>query len=297
MVARFLALPEGRAANEPSRWEPARRRRLTPLVAFSGLVVAGFILAGLLAELLAPHDYAAQDLARRFSGPSIEIVSFHPLGTDHLGRDLLSRLLYGARVSLLVGVGAVALAALVGIPLGALAGYLGGLADPALMWLMDLIQAFPGLLLAIAIASALGPGLVNAALAIGLVGAPVFARLVRAAVLGSRSSGYVEAARALGAGLPRLLWSHLLPAATGVIVVRVTLALGTAVLAEAGLSFLGLGAQPPDPSWGNLLSDGRTYLRRAPALTVLPGLCIMATVLSLNLLGDALRDALDPHLP
>lgn len=250
-----------------------------------------FVLAALLADWIAPHDYAAQDLASRLAGPSLA----HPLGTDHLGRDVLSRLIFGARASLSVGFVAVGLAVLLGVPIGLLAGYCGGAVDLAAMWLMDLLLAFPALLLAIAVASVLGPSLTNAMLAIGLVSVPGTARLTRAAVLGVRSAAYVEAARATGAGPIRLLARHILPNILSVLIVRATLGLGTAMLAEAGLSFLGLGAQPPDPSWGGMLSDGRPYLRQSAGLATLPGLCIMMSVLAVNLLGESLRDALDPR--
>jgi peptide/nickel transport system permease protein len=287
----------GRQAAWNARSGHQRRRGPDPVLVFSVVVLGAFVLAALLAPLLAPADYAAQDLSDRFAGPDLGGDRFQPLGADHLGRDLLSRLLYGARLSLAVGVSAVLIATLFGVPIGLLAGYAGGPFDLGLMWVMDLILAFPGLLLAIAIASALGPSPAHAALAIGLVGVPTMARLVRATALSAGTAPYVEAARALGSSLPHLLARHLLPAVAGVIVVRATFGLGAAILAEAGLSFLGLGAQPPDPSWGNLINDGRAYLRRAPSLTILPGLCIMATVLAFNLLGDALRDALDPQLP
>ena len=185
---------------------------------------------------------------------------------------------------------------LVGVPIGCITGYFGGRIDLGLMWLMDLLLAFPGLLLAIFVASALGPGPINAMLAISLVNVPVFARLVRAAVLGVRATAYVEAARASGATAPRVLTRHVAPNILNVVIVRASLGLGAAILAEAGLSFIGLGAQPPEPSWGGMLSDGREAIRRTSHLATFPGVCIMATVLAFNVLGDGLRDALDPRL-
>ena len=263
-----------------------------PAALFGATIVVLFLAAGLLADWLAPYDYAAQDLDRRLEPPGLE----HLLGTDHLGRDVLSRLVYGARISLSVGVLASGLAVLLGLPIGAAAGYLGGWVDLGAMWVMDLLLAFPGLLLAIAVASALGPSVANAMLAIAVVSVPNYARLVRSAVLAARGLEYVQAGRALGASTLRVMLRHILPAVLPVVIVRATLGLGAAILAEAGLSFIGLGAQPPDPSWGGMLSSGRDYLARAPHLATLPGLCIMATVLAFNLLGDALRDALDPRL-
>jgi peptide/nickel transport system permease protein len=259
---------------------------------FGASILLAFVLAAVLADWIAPHDYAAQDLAGRFGPPSFS----HPLGTDHLGRDVLSRLIFGARVSLAVGLIATGLALLVGVPVGAAAGYVGGRFDLGAMWLMDLLLAFPALLLAIAVASVLGPGIGNAMLAIALVSVPSYARLVRAAVLSVRSADYVEACRALGASGARVLARHILPNIAGVVIVRATLGLGAVILTEAGLSFLGLGAQPPDPSWGAMLNEGRVYLRREAALATLPGLCIMVSILAFNLLGDGLRDALDPRL-
>lgn len=295
VAPRLLAVPASSAARPaPLRRRPrsALQRLARDRAAWLGAsLLLLVVLAALLADWIAPYDYAAQDLARRLAGPSLA----HPLGTDHLGRDILSRLIFGARVSLAVGVIAVGLAVLLGVPIGLVAGYCGGVVDLGAMWLMDLLLAFPSLLLAVAIAGVLGPSLPNTILAIGLVGVPGTARLTRAAVLGVRSSAYVEAACASGASAARVLARHILPNILSVVIVRATLGLGAAMLAEAGLSFLGLGAQPPDPSWGGMLSEGRAYLRQSPGLATLPGCCIMASVLAVNLLGDSLRDALDPR--
>jgi peptide/nickel transport system permease protein len=258
----------------------------------SGLVVGLLLLIAVFAQLLAPYDYTAQDVDYREQPPTLA----HPMGTDSLGRDVLSRAIFGARVSLGVGLLSVAIAMLSGVPLGAAAGYFGGRLDLAVTWLLDLILAFPGLVLAIAITAMLGPSLLNTALAIGVVNVPGFARLVRSSVLSLREREFVEAARCLGASHGHIIVRHILPNVTGLVIVRATAGLGFAILTEAGLSFIGLGAQPPDPSWGGMLNEGRDALRRAPFLATLPGLCIMVTVLAFNLLGDGLRDALDPRL-
>ena len=257
-----------------------------------GTVIVLLIFVAVFATALAPYDYTAQNMTNRYAPPGGE----HLLGTDHLGRDELSRLMVGARISLAVGLISVGIAVSFGVTIGAVAGYLGGWADIGLMWVMDLLLAFPGLLLAIAIASALGPSVTNAMIAIGIVTIPGFARQVRSQVLTIRGQEFVEAARTIGAGSIRIVSFHIVPNVMAVVIVRATVALGFAILTEAGLSFIGLGAQPPEPSWGGMLNDGREALRRASYLATLPGLCIMATVLAFNLLGDGLRDALDPRL-
>jgi peptide/nickel transport system permease protein len=283
----------GRPGSTAGHWGQAGRRLLRDRAAVvAALVVAGMVLAAAFADMVAPYDYAAQDMAKRYAPPD----GANLLGTDHLGRDVVSRLIYGARVSLAVGLISVGIAILFGVPAGAVAGYFGGKIDLALMWVMDLLLAFPALLLAIAIASALGPSVTNAMIAIGIVNVPRFARLVRSSVLSVRRNEFVEAARSIGAGSRRIIFLHVIPNVTAIIVVRATLALGAAILTEAGLSFIGLGAQPPEPSWGGMLNDGREAIRRAGHLATFPGLCIMATVLAFNLLGDGLRDALDPRL-
>jgi len=274
-------------------WSQAWARLLGDRTAMgAGLMILGMVLAAVFAGLIAPYDYAAQNMNNRFATPTAANL----LGTDQLGRDVLSRLIYGARVSLSVGVISVGIAVTFGLPAGAIAGYFGGKIDLLLMWLMDLLLAFPGLLLAIAIASALGPSVTNAMIAIGIVNVPRFARLVRSSVLSVRATEFVEAARSIGAGSARIIFLHVLPNILAVVIVRATLALGGAILTEAGLSFIGLGAQPPDPSWGGMLNDGREAIRRASHLATFPGLCIMATVLAFNLLGDGLRDSLDPRM-
>ncbi|MDP9371541.1 MAG: ABC transporter permease [Chloroflexota bacterium] len=249
-------------------------------------------LLAILAPVLAPYRYDTQEFGARLQPPS----AAHPFGTDHAGRDILSRIMYGGRVSLAVGFIAVGVAMAIGVPIGAVAGYLGGKTDLLLMWLMDLLISFPSLLLTIAIASALGPSIQNAMLAIGIVNVPNFARLVRSQVLSVRGLDYVEAARANGATTPRIIVRHVVPNTVAVVIVRATIGIAAAILTEAGLSFIGLGAQPPFPSWGGMLNDGRDFMRKAPYITTIPGVFIAVTVLAFNLLGDGLRDALDPRM-
>jgi peptide/nickel transport system permease protein len=286
----------GARAGQPAasgHWGQAWRRLRRDRAALAGgVVIVALILCAIFAPWIAPYDYTAQNMANRYAPPG----GANLLGTDALGRDVLSRLFYGARISLAVGVIAVGIAVGFGVIVGAVAGYVGGKVDLLLMWVMDLILAFPALLLAIAIASALGPSVTNAMIAIGIVNIPAFTRLVRSSVLTIRRQEFVDAARAIGAAATRIIALHVVPNVTAVVIVRATVALGFAILTEAGLSFIGLGAQPPDPSWGGMLNDGREAIRRAAHLTTIPGLCIMVTVLAFNLLGDGLRDALDPRL-
>ncbi|MCL4839325.1 MAG: ABC transporter permease [Thermoanaerobaculia bacterium] len=270
---------------------PWRRRRPPRDALVGGALVAALALAALLAPWLAPFDPAEQRLEQRLEGPS----AAHPLGLDELGRDVLSRLLHGARVSLLVGLSVVFLAGLLGGAAGALAGWSGGAMDAALMRLADVVLAFPGILLAIALVGVLGPALehlIAALVAIGWVG---YARLLRAQVLAWREREFVLAGRALGLPPWRLLLRHLLPNALPPFLVQVSLGMAGAILAEASLSFLGLGIQPPTPSWGAMINAGRGHLLDAPHLTLFPGLAILAAVLGLNFLGDGLVEALDPE--
>ncbi len=255
-------------------------------------VIAALVVAAALAPWLAPYDPTEQALDRMLQSPGRPYL----LGTDDLGRDILSRLLYGARVSLLVGVLSVGISLVVGVSLGLVAGYRGGWVDEVTMRVMDGLLAFPALVLALAITAALGPSLRNAMIAIGVVGIPGFARLVRGQVLSLRAQEYVEAARAAGLGDGRIILRHILPGTLAPIIVHASLRVAFAVLAEAGLSFLGLGTQPPTPSWGAMLNVGREYLEMAPWLSVAPGAAIFVTTLSFNFLGDGLRDALDPRL-
>jgi peptide/nickel transport system permease protein len=253
-------------------------------------IVAIAVLAALIGPILAPFDSAAQELPLRLTGPSLQ----HWFGLDELGRDILSRVLAGARISLLVGIVVVSISSTVGILVGAIAGYFGGRLDEVLSRIIDVLLAFPGLLLAIAMVAVLGPSLVNVVFALSLIGWVGYARLVRGQVLRARELEFVQAARALGASTPRVLIRHVIPTALPAVSVQATLGMGGAILAEASLSFLGLGVQPPTPSWGTMLNYGRIHLLDAPHLTVFPGLAIAVLVLGFNFLGDGLRDALDP---
>lgn len=254
------------------------------------LIVASFALAAVLAPVLAPHDPNAVDVVEKFAPPSGEF----PLGTDHLGRDVLSRLLFGARISIATTLVAGVLISLVGLVLGMLAGYLGGLVDTVISRVMDVVLAFPSLLLALAVTGVLGPGLRNITIAVVVVWWAEYARLVRSAAIVVREKPYIEAARALGASRTRILGRHVLPNIVGPIVVRTTLELGLVLLGISALSFLGLGVRPPAAEWGAMLSEGRTYLAQAPQMMLFPGAAIFLMVLGFNLLGDALRDVLDP---
>ena len=253
-------------------------------------IVLVTVLAAVLGPWLVPFDPAAQELALRLQGPSGQ----HWFGLDELGRDIFARVLSGARISLLVGLVVVGVSASIGIVMGSVAGYFGGRIDEAISRLIDVLLAFPGLLLAIAMVAVLGPSLTNVFLALSLIGWVGYARLVRGQVLRARELEFVQAARALGATTPRILSRHVIPAALPAVTVQATLGMGGAILAEAALSFLGLGVQPPTPSWGTMLNYGRGHLLDAPHLTVFPGIAIAVLVLGFNFLGDGLRDALDP---
>jgi len=267
-------------------------KRLLKNFAFTaGLILTLLlVLAAIAAPLLATHDPTAQNTARRLEAPSDE----HILGLDDLGRDVYSRIVYGARVSLRVGFSVVVIASFIGISLGAISGYFGGAADVIVMRLCDILLAFPGILLAIALVAVLGPSLVNVVLALSIIGWVGYARLVRGQVLKVREMEYVTAAKALGAKSPRVIIKHVLPNVINPVIVMATLGLAGAILAEASLSFLGLGVQPPTPSWGADLTAGRRYLGLANHLAIFPGAAIMLAVMGLNFLGDGLIDALDP---
>jgi peptide/nickel transport system permease protein len=252
------------------------------------LVTAFAAIAG---PWLVPYDPATQALPLRLSGPSWQ----HPLGLDELGRDILARLCLGARISLLVGLSVVAISAVTGITLGAIAGYLGGKVDDILGRVMDILLAFPGILLAIALVAVLGPSLTNVVLALVTTGWVGYARLVRGQVLRLREFDYVQAARAAGAPVARILARHIVPATLSSVTVQATLGMAAVILAEASLSFLGLGVQPPTPSWGTMIDAGRAHLLDAPHLTIFPGAAIALLVLGFNFTGDALRDRLDPR--
>jgi peptide/nickel transport system permease protein len=255
-------------------------------------IVLLFLLVTAIAPVMAPYDPVSPDFATVLSPPS----RAHPFGTDDIGRDILSRVIYGSRISLQAGVFTVAVALLVGLPLGLLSGFLGGHVDNWIMRGIEVILSFPTLVLALGITAVLGPNLMNALFAIGIVFVPHFARLIRGQVLSVKENEYVTAARALGAPDRRVMAWHILPNCLAPLLVQSSFSVSFAILAEAALSFLGLGTQPPTPSWGIMLSMGRGYLEQAPWLGAFPGLAIFVTVLGFNLLGDGLRDALDPRL-
>jgi peptide/nickel transport system permease protein len=269
---------------------PAWRR--SPLTMVGLTLILLLVLIALLAPLIAPANPLKQVLSTRLKPPSAE----HWLGTDQLGRDVLSRMIYGARISLVIGIVVVGLAASVGTLVGVVAGYFGGWLDEGLMRLTDVFFAFPALILAMAISGALGPSLTNAMIAIAVVTWPVYARLVRAQVLSLREREYVEAARGLGASAERIVWQHILPNTLAPLLVQASFDMGGAILSAAGLSFIGFGTQPPTPEWGVMISDGRNYIATQPWLSLFPGLAILFTVAAFNLIGDGLRDALDPRL-
>ncbi len=267
-------------------------KRLVTNFAFTlgAVLTIALIVVALAAPLLAPFDPDLQDTSRRLEPPSRE----HILGRDELGRDVLSRIVFGARVSLRVGFSVVLIGSLIGVTLGAIAGYFGGAWDAVIMRVCDILLAFPGILLAIALVAVLGPSLNNVILALAVINWVGYARLTRGQVLKIREMEYVTAAKALGARSPRVIIRHVLPNVINPVIVMATLGLAGAILAEAALSFLGLGVQPPTPSWGAMLTSGRQYLGIANHLAIFPGAAIMLAVMGLNFLGDGLIDVLDP---
>jgi peptide/nickel transport system permease protein len=250
------------------------------------------VFAAVAGPFLSPWDPSAQELARRLESPS----AAHPLGLDELGRDILARLLVGARISLLVGIAVVSVSSAAGMLFGSIAGYFGGVVDDVISRVIDVLMAFPGILLAIALVAVLGPSLVNVVLALSVIGWVGYARLVRGQALRARELEFVQAARASGASAARIVLRHILPTAIPAVVVQATLGMAGAIIAEAALSFLGLGVQPPTPSWGTMLDAGRAHLFDAPHLTIFPGLAIATLVLGFNFLGDGLRDRVDPKM-
>jgi peptide/nickel transport system permease protein len=270
----------------------ARRRLFKRKAAVAGLIaLTAFILLALLAPLVVPYDPIATSWSLVRKPPTAS----HWFGTDELGRDILSRVIYGARASLLAGAISVAIALGIGVPLGLLAGYRGGFTDALISRITDAMLACPFLILAIALAAFLGPSLGNAMIAIGISATPIFIRLTRGQVLSVKAEDYVEAARALGNPPWRIALAHILPNILPALLVQATLSIAAAIIAEAALSFLGLGQQPPAPSWGSMLNAAQRFLTQAPWMAIWPGLAIFLVVLSLNLLGDGLRDALDPR--
>lgn len=276
-------------ADRPSLWKRYSRNRK----AVVGLIILIIItLSAIFAPWVATHDPAQQDLRARLQPPSAE----HWLGTDNFGRDIYSRIIYGARISLRVGLISVSIALALGGTMGLVAGFFGGRIDSVLMRIVDVLLALPAILLALAVVATIGPGLNNVMVAVGIAYSPNFARVTRAAVLQVRELDYVAAAQALGASNLRMMFRHILPNALNPVIVQVTLATAGSILSAAGLSFLGLGAQPPTPEWGSMLSSARSYIRVAHHTVTFPGLAIMLTVLALNMVGDGLRDALDPRM-
>jgi peptide/nickel transport system permease protein len=270
-------------------WEQFTENRL----ALVGLaIVVALVLVAIFAPFLAPHDPTHQSLPDKRAKPGGKFI----LGADEFGRDILSRIIYGTRAALLVGVLSVAIALFFGMLLGTISGFFGGLCDNLIMRALDILLAFPYLLLAIAVVSAIGPGILNTTIAVGIWATPGFARIIRASVLTIKKADYVQAARALGASNGRIMLSHVIPNFISPIIVYSTLYMANAILVEAALSFLGLGVQPPTPSWGLMVSSGRDFLLSAPHVATFPGIAIMITVLGFNLLGDGLRDSLDPRL-
>lgn len=294
------APPQPRPPDPGAEPAVAHRSRLRTTVetvlrnrmAVTGLVILVLlILVAIFAPALAPYSINEVDIPNRLSGPS----ALHWFGTDDLGRDVFSRVIIAARVSLQVGFIAVGIAVAIGVPVGLIAGYYGGWADSILMRLMDILFSIPAIVLAIAILAALGPDITNAMVAIGVVYTPIFARITRGSVLSLRQAVFVTAARSLGAADIRILRSHILPNVIAPIIVQTSLSLAFAILAEAALSFLGLGVQPPAPAWGRMLSEAQGFLQQAPWMAIFPGAAIFLTVFAFNAFGDGLRDALDPQ--
>ncbi|MCC6904284.1 MAG: ABC transporter permease [Anaerolineae bacterium] len=309
MADATLSLNEPLAADTPSN--SLARQTLRRIFRQRNAIVGAVMLAALVimatfAPLIAPYDplkvlIGVEEVEKRAS-PCIHLLGCpadqpqHLMGTDGNVRDMFSRVVYGSRYSLIIGFVTIGFAIIVGTVIGGVAGYLGGWVDLILMRLMDILLAFPALLLAIAIVAVLGPGLINAMLAIGIVSIPAYARIVRASVLSAREEDYVEASRALGAGPLHILFRRIMPNVLTPLIVQGTLGIATAIIETAALSFLGFGAQPPTPEWGSMLGTERNQLFSAPHLVIFPGIAITITVLAFNLLGDGLRDALDPRL-
>lgn len=287
-----MASQTAAAATERSPLRDFVRSFLRHRLAMTGaVIIVSLALVAVFGRGLAPYDPIGMDFGARLAPPGVE----HPFGTDEFGRDIFSRILYGARISFQVAFIAVGISGSIGVALGLAAGFFGGWIDEAVMRLMDVFFAFPAVLLAITVMAILGRGVGNAMIAIAIVYVPIFARVTRGAVISVRGREYVTAARALGQGPGPIMWRHVLPNSLGPIIVQTSLSLAFAILAEAALSFFGLGTQPPEPSWGRMLSEGRGFLRQAPWMGIFPGLAIMVSVMGFNFLGDGLRDILDPR--
>jgi oligopeptide transport system permease protein len=294
LAAVAVAVPSGAPrVRSSSLWrDGARRLRRNRLAVAGGVVIAVLCFVAIFADFLAPLPYTKSNFGRLNEGPSRD----YPLGTDQLGRDLLSRMIYGARVSMLVGLGAQVVVVLIGVPIGALSGYLGGRVDMFLTRFVDVMYAFPRLLFVILLMSMLGAGLTNIFIAIGLTGWVGIARQTRAQVLAIKEKEFVDGARALGAGFHRLLVRHILPNALTPIVVAITFGIPEAIFTEAALSFIGVGINPPTPSWGQMVGEGQQFIRSYWHLCVFPSIAIAITMLSFTFFGDGVRDALDPKL-
>lgn len=284
--------PANSAQRGPFGGETLKRFLRSPSAVTGAVIVLLLVLAGIFAPLLSPYDPVRQELRSVLQPPSLE----HPLGTDNLGRDVLTRILYGARLTLFIGAFAVAVGLVFGVPLGVISGYYRGLPDMIIQRVMDLMLSFTSFLLALTLVALLGVGLTNVIVAVGISTIPRFARLVRSSVLSIREVSYIEASLAMGAPDRRVLWRHVVPNSLAPVIVQATLSMGSTILTAAGLGFLGLGVQPPTPEWGAMLGEGRNYIFSQPSVTTYPGLAIFLAVVGFNLLGDGLRDALDPQL-
>ena len=270
-------------------WVQLKRNKLAVVSMF---VLIALVLVAVLAPVLAPYYYDDQNVANKYAKPSAE----HPLGTDKLGRDILSRLIYGSRASLTMGIVAVLIGGLIGIIIGAISGYYGSWVDNLMMRLLDIYQAIPMFLLCVALAAILGASLRNAIIALGLGIVPGYARIMRASVMTVRETEYIESAKSINCGVFRIITKHIIPNAIGPMIVQLTMGVGSCILSGAALSYIGLGVQPPTPEWGSMISEARAVMRQYSTHAIFPGICIMIAVLACNLLGDGLRDALDPRL-
>lgn len=282
-------IKRGKFRNLKDMWIRMKRNKL----AMVGLVIICILIfVAIFADFIAPYGFSEQHLDNAFAKPNPNNL----FGTDNLGRDIFSRVVYGSRISLKVGFISVGIAATIGILIGAITGYYGGRVDNILMRFIDILQSIPDILLAIAILAALGPGLANLMIAVGIAAIPGYARIVRSSVLSIRDMEFIEAAKANGSSDFRIIFKHIIPNCLAPIIVQATLGVAYAIINAAGLSFIGLGLEPPTPEWGAMLSDGRSFIRDFPHMTIFPGLAIVTTIFALNVLGDGLRDALDPKL-
>ncbi len=292
-MTKTVTIGKKRSKEKESMFRITMRRLFKNKLAVAGLIIIVLmILISVFAPLIAPYGFEEQDSYNTLQQPSWE----HPFGTDDLGRDILSRIIYGGRNSLSIGIISVFFSAVIGITLGSVSGYYGGKVDMVIMRVLDVLQAMPAILLAITISATLGPGFSNCIIALCISQIPGFARMARASCLNVQGMEYVEAATSINARDFRIIFKHVLPNAISPIFVQATMSVATAILTSASLSFIGLGVQPPDAEWGAMLSGGRNFIRNAPHIVMFPGLTIVLTVLSLNMLGDGLRDALDPRL-